>query len=237
MNQDVAQDRVDSRAKGMMRGKQIASVLALIAVAGGLVLAVRSLNGPPLAPKKVPPTVNIITDNRPPPPPPPADEKKPPKPVDRKFPTPTTEIETTAPPAQKPTVIEGPATDKTGPLGGGVVSNDPSGEFGTGASQPGGGNGINRVVFASYTRLLQRHIQDTLARNQQVKQSDYRVTVRIWLSPEGVIQRAELDDSSGDTEVDGALRTALTALPALRERRPDNMPQPIRLRISNRSTG
>jgi protein TonB len=92
-------------------------------------------------------------------------------------------------------------------------------------------------AFAFYTNQLQRHLQDELARNKKLKRLDYRVMVRVWLSKSGSVQRVDLGGSSGDAEIDETLRMALAAAPALRDAPPENMPQPIRIRIMNRGAG
>jgi protein TonB len=75
-----------------------------------------------------------------------------------------------------------------------------------------------------------------LAKNTAIKLGDYRVNLKVFLSPSGDFQRVELLSSTGDVQVDEALQIALNQIPPMRDV-PANLPQPIRLRITNRMTG
>ena len=61
---------------------------------------------------------------------------------------------------------------------------------------------------------------------------------KTWIATSGAQgQRAVLDDSTGDVKADAALSAALAEMRAFRDAPPADMPQPIRLRITNRLTG
>jgi protein TonB len=100
-----------------------------------------------------------------------------------------------------------------------------------------GGDVGGRMAFAFYTNNLQRHLQDELNRNRKLRERDYRVTVRVWLARDGSVQRAELVQSTGSGNLDELLRQALTQIVAMREAPPENMPQPVRIRIMARGAG
>ena len=78
--------------------------------------------------------------------------------------------------------------------------------------------------------------QAELARRAELKGSDYRVNVRVWLADDGQLHRIELASSSGDPQTDRLLQEALTRLPAI-DQVPSNLPQPLSMRITNRVTG
>ncbi|MBS1214044.1 MAG: TonB-dependent receptor, partial [Proteobacteria bacterium] len=59
----------------------------------------------------------------------------------------------------------------------------------------------------------------------------YSVIASVWVGSDGAISRAELSSGSGIAEVDEALRTALSALRLKLKAPPENMPQPVKIRI------
>jgi len=201
-------------------------VIAVIALLG---FGLKELLGDGGKPKKQ--TVhNISLLKPPPPPPPPKPQEKPPEPEMKKE-----EVKIDQPKPDAPNRDDSPEGKQLGVDAEGGAGSDGFGLVGNkgGRDLLGGGKG----AFAFYTNQLQRHLQDELARNKKLKRLDYRVMVRVWLSKSGSVQRVDLGGSSGDAEVDETLRTALAAAPALRDAPPENMPQPIRIRIMNRGAG
>ncbi|UCV21350.1 TonB family protein [Ferribacterium limneticum] len=200
-----------------------ASIIAI--VTWGIMTLMGSKSGKP----RKPPVVTLLPDKPPPPPPPPKEEKKPepPKenPKDVKMEPPK---EAPQPAQNEPLKMEGAAGDGDGPFGSGTVGRDYQG----GAANTLGGG----AAFAFYTNLVQRHLQEELGRNRRLKITDYRVVVRIWLTRAGVVQKAELAASTGDLEVDESIRAALLNAGALRELPPENLPQPLKIRITNRGS-
>jgi protein TonB len=231
----LAEDSVElSRGARALRFVALAVGVALLVAAG---IWLKDLFSKPSAPTRQVTKISIIPDTPPPPPPPPKEEKRPepketkevkveqPKPVE-------------APPQQAEQLkMEGAAGDGPSPFAAGSVANEyKGGDVGT---TVGGAPQVksNRMQFAFFTSALQRHIQDELARNKDIKQLDYRVPVAIWLARDGSVQRAELAGSTGDDRTDAALTAALAQMRPFREAPPADMPQPVRLRISNRMTG
>ena len=88
--------------------------------------------------------------------------------------------------------------------------------------------------FGWYTVQIQQHIQDALAGNDGLQGATYKIVVRVWLNEDGSIKRTDLVNSSGDEKTDSSLRQALKDLPKLAEVPPEDLPQPIRLRITSR---
>jgi protein TonB len=181
------------------------------------------------APKK--PVVHQISLLRPPPPPPPKPPEKPPEPQIKKE-----EVKVEQPKPDAPRQDDAPAGKQLGVDAEGGAGSDGFGLVGNkgGRDLLGGGG---RLGFAFYTNALQRFLQDELAKNRQLRGADYRIVVRLWLARDGAVQRFEMVGSSGNPDVDARVRSALGALASVREAPPENMPQPVKLRISNRGAG
>jgi len=69
-----------------------------------------------------------------------------------------------------------------------------------------------------------------------LREQDYVAIVWIWIDTHGRIERVELSQGSGFTEVDSALRQAFGQMPVLPEP-PNGLPQPLRLRVTSRELG
>lgn len=212
---------------------------------GALVLAsvVAGLAGcdeRPAAPRKMQ-TVKLLPDTPPPPPPPKPEEKKP---------EPQKEDKPQAQPLAQPKQVEVPQpqalkSDETagdGPGNGmvaGAVTKDYAGEvIGGGSGGVGAPDlGVNRLAFNSYANATTRALNEFLTRDKELKLQNYKINVNLWLLPDGAVQRAELAGSTGDPAVDAALKTALARFPGNSSRPPENLPQPLRLLVSNRLMG
>ena len=171
-----------------------------------------------------PPTVTLLPDKPPPPPPPPKEEKKPEPPKEDKK-----EMKVEPPKEQvqqaqnEPLKMEGAAGDGGGPFAAGTVGQEYVGGTVGGSAQQG--------LFAG---RLQRHLQEQLNRNRKLRESDYRVTLRLWLRRDGSVERVELAQSTGSESVDQMLRETVLQAGAMREPPPDNLPQPMRIRVTAR---
>lgn len=88
--------------------------------------------------------------------------------------------------------------------------------------------------FGWYTVQLQQHIQDALSLNDGLQGATYKIVVRVWLNGDGSVKRSDLVNTSGDEKTDRSIRQALKDLPKLAEIPPEDLPQPIRLRITSR---
>lgn len=231
----LAEDSVD----GVSTGRRVRNILiALIGMAvvgyGGYWL--KSQFSKPSGPTRQVTKISIIPDTPPPPPPPPKEEKRP-EPKEQKEAKVEQPKPVEAPPQQAEQLkMEGAAGDGPSPFAAGSVTNEYRGGD-VGSTIGGASAKPSRMQYAFFTNALQRHIQDELARNREVKQIDYRVVVKVWLARDGSIQRAVLDDSTGDDRSDAALSAALADMRPFRDAPPADMPQPIRLRITNRITG
>lgn len=169
-------------------------------------------------------TAQVVKLIRPPPPPP-----EPPPP-----PPPEEEIEEPLPqetPAEAPPDDAAPA-EQLGLDAEGVAGSD---GFGLAARKGGREIGLGGAAFAWYTTMLKDSILDVLSDDERVRKGSYQVTVRVWLSNGGGVERIKLASTSGDRELDAAIEQALGRMARVREAPPLEMPQPITLRIVSRS--
>lgn len=205
-------------------------VLALLALAvyGVMQLLAGNAGGKPKAPK-----ISLIpTAPPPPPPPPPKIERKPEPPKEEKqvrAERPQEKIE--APPAAPQLKMEGAAGNGPSAFGGGAITSEDLSKLGSGAGGIGGERTNAMDPFKNYAGALKGELQRHLAKNSDLRRSNYRVEVRVWVGNDGALKRAELVGTTGDGETDELIRQAMTGLAAFSDAPPANMPQPIRLRI------
>jgi protein TonB len=175
------------------------------------------------------PKLQQITLLKPPPPPPP--EQKPPEPEMK----------------QEEVKIEQPQPDDAPKQ----ADNDaaPGKDLGVDADGSGAGDGFGLVGrkggrdllagaggrFGGFTTVLRQQIQEHLSREKKLRSAEYKVVVYIWLARDGRVEKTELNGSSGNADTDGAIRQALAAMPLIRETPPEDMPQPVKLRITSRT--
>lgn len=187
-----------------------------------LVWGIRGLMGSTPGPAKKPPKITMLPDKPPPPPPPPKDKPEPPKPDQKEVKTETPKEPT--PQAQnEPLKMEGAAGDGPSAFASGSVNKEYV-----------GGTVGGRMQQGLYANKLQRYLQEVLNRNRKLRQTDYRVIVSVWLSADGAVQKVELGQSTGNVAVDDLLKDSLMQAAAMHEGPPDNMPQPIRIRVTAR---
>lgn len=210
-----------------------AVLLALVGLTAGL----SGCNDAPTKPRQAQ-TVKLLPDT-PPPPPPKQEEKRPePKREDKPQPqTPQPKPQET-PQAQALKSDEAPGQGAGSGLTSGAVTQDYTGGAPGAGTQVGGGDGgTNRLVANAYAGAATRAINDHLNRDKDLKQADYRLQVHVWLQADGRLERAELLGSTGNTDLDTALRRALERFPGARGPLPERLPQPLRLQVSNRLMG
>lgn len=172
--------------------------------------------GPPK--QKAPPKISLIPDRQPPPPKPEDKRPDPPKTEQKEV---RVEQPREAPPQPGESLkMEGTAGDGPSAFQSGSVGNEDLSRM--------GGN-----PFGSYAQIVKRRVEQSLGRVNGLRGAPYRVEVRIWVGSSGAITRAELVESSGNTEVDALLRASLNELPSLAEVPPSGMPQPVRLRLTS----
>lgn len=199
----------------------VASVLGVVAVS-----YIRGLasGGPPSA-KKVVQEIHVIR----PPPPPPDLPPPPPPPPEEKVNVPDPQNKPDPTPSNEPPPSEHLGLDAEGGAGGdefGLVGNK------GGRDLVGGGGGS---AFAWYAGLLKNEIVDKLQSENSVRSGGYTVMVRVWVRPDGTIDRVNIAQSSGDRHRDQMIEAALSRITRLSQAPPADMPEPINLRIVSRS--
>lgn len=181
------------------------------------------ISAPPPQTRKVIQEVRLI---RPPPPPP---EAEPPPPPEVKEDVPLPEPDPT--PVETPS-DEPPPGDSLSLEGDGVAGSD---AFGLGAKH--GGRALLSTggdKFAWYAGQLKEDLISFLSENRDIRSRAYSVNVRLWLDGQGAVTRVDLAGSTGDRDLDKQLRDLLASIDRVGEAPPDDMPQPVKIRIVSR---
>jgi periplasmic protein TonB len=169
----------------------------------------------------------------PPPPPPPPPEQKPPEPeVKEEVKLPEPEQPPEAAKEEAPPPGEQLGLDAAGSGDGdgfGLAARKGGRDITTLGGPSGGGRG--QAWFAG---LVQSHLMAQLSKDGKLRRSDYRVQLRIWFATDGRIERFELVDSTGNKEVDDQIKLALHNMPPLKQPPPNDLPQPVKLRLTSR---
>ncbi len=170
----------------------------------------------------------------PPPPPPPPKQEPPPEPpklVEQKI----------EPPVDKPDDRPKDEAPPPGPLALDAQGGAGSDAFGL-AAKPGGtdfligGNGgggrgtaVNR--FGHYASLMQDQIGRRLHQDDKLDVSQFRATIRVWVSESGKVEKVEFARTTGDGQLDQRIEEVIGTMPVLPEAPPKEMPQPVIVRI------
>lgn len=217
---------MNSRKKYMRLVPVLAGVV-FVALTTVVVLSIKDFLDKPVQTKKMVQQISII--NVPPPP----KIEKPPEPEVKEE----VKIEE---PENIPEDMPDVAADDLPPMGDALGLDSDGGAGGDGFGLLGrkggrdfiGGNSGDQ--FAWYSGLLQQDILDFLSLKDSVRTGKYSIVVKLWVDKQGKIERVVLANTTGDKNVDNALRVAFTELAQFQEPPPENMPQPIKLRISSR---
>ncbi|KQT41820.1 MULTISPECIES: TonB C-terminal domain-containing protein [unclassified Methylophilus] len=211
---------------------RMAIALLILAILTGIGYGIKKLLGGGPAHKKQITTVKLLPDTPPPPPPPPP--KEPPKETPKEQPKEAPK-EPEPKPAETPPAetlkMEGAAGDGPSPFQSGAVNN----EYKGGAVATIGSDG--GVKFRWYAGLVKSQIERAIERDKKLTQGQYKIVVSVWLKPNGQFERLSVDQSDTTPEIEQGIREALNDLPAMQDSPPENMPMPIRLRISAKKMG
>lgn len=182
-------------------------------------------------------TVKLLPDTPPPPPPKPEERRpEPPKPD-----KPQPQMPENRPDPVQQALLKSDEAAGDGP-GSGLVAGAVTQEYtdqkiGQELRIGGGGeDAAARLAAESFASATTRALNEFLAREQALKRADFRAQVHLWLAPSGSVQRAELVGSTGDLDLDRALRDSLQRFPGTAAP-PDSLRQPLRLRVTNRMLG
>jgi TonB family protein len=89
------------------------------------------------------------------------------------------------------------------------------------------------VGFGFYALKVQSQLQAALMRNDRTRRGSYRVVANLWLSGAGQIDRVQITQSSGNSDLDAAITDVLRGQ-GVGEAPPAGMPQPIKTTIAAR---
>ena len=198
---------------------------------GMVVLVMNFMNAEPPRPDER--KVQQVTVVKPTPPKPEKKIEKQPQPEQQQQQQEVDISEPEAMPEEMPEVAEQP------PLGNelGLDAEGVAGGDGFGLAARKGGRGLlggrEGNPFVWYASQLQRQLETALLDDDDLRRHDYQIVARIWVDDAGGIRRAELAGTTGDSETDRILLSRIERLPPLDQLPPDDMPQPIRLRISS----
>lgn len=220
------------KKKQLLRYLPLAAGLVLTLLIAVFVFFVKDLFQKPAQSKR---QIQQVTILQPPPPPPPPPEIKPPEPEikEEKIVEPEPEKE----PDKAPEESEAEPSEQLGIDGEGGAGSD---GFGLAARKGGhsllGGSPGSTILWygGQIKRGLEDELQNLLA-DSEARKAGYSVVLAIWVGTDGRVSRAELSGGSGKSEVDQAIKNALPKLRlGLLKPPPENMPQPVRVRITSR---
>lgn len=213
--------------------KRIAIIVITLLVLGALAYMMKSLFSGGSTHKKAITTIKLLPDTPPPPPPPP---KEPPKEQPKEQPKEVKEIQQPKPEQTPPAEVlkmEGAAGDGPSPFAAGAVNSEyKGGDVGT---TIGGKKGM--AAYAWYTSQVKAGIEESLAADKDLSTAQYRLVVFLWIGRDGHIERAELQASSNNVKTDESIKKVLMTKTAGLGPPPEDMPQPIKLRITSKNTG
>ncbi len=166
-------------------------------------------------------------------PPPPKPEEKLPEPEKIEQPKPE-EVQMEAPPTPDQPQDEGPPPGEQ--LG--LDADGGAGSDGFGLAARKGGRDITTLGgggdrMAWFSKRISRQLEDELKRAKALQGKDYQIVAQLWFDLAGGVTRVRMEKGSGNGELDEALRREILAI-TLRDPLPEDMPQPVKLRVVSR---
>jgi hypothetical protein len=203
-------------------------------IAGGLLLVIavfyllwQIFSGPPPAANNTVWDVTLVT-----PPPPPPEIERPEEPEE-----PEVEEQIEEPEPDPDPIAENEAESEE--LPGDDLGLDADGEAGSdafGLAARRGGRGLldGGSPYDYFAKQVKRAIENAILAKDEFRKKEYSVVVHIWLDSSGNFIRYELNQGSGDPDLDKAITALLGEVRAVDEALPAGMPQPLRMRIRSR---
>lgn len=109
---------------------------------------------------------------------------------------------------------------------------------GHGGTGGGGGHGTGHggamARFAPYAISLKDLMASELNRHGNLRSANYDAIVAVWIDPDGRIKRVVVTKSTGMPQIDEEIHRVLATAPILTRPPPEDMPQPVDLRIVSR---
>ncbi|MGY4317876.1 TonB C-terminal domain-containing protein [Bradyrhizobium sp. JR3.5] len=183
--------------------------------------------------------LTIVNVTLPPPPPPPPPQPQPEqkmieqpkmaepefkeeKPVDKPKDEPAKDAKNDEPP--------GPLSLDAKPTGPGDLFN----LGGKPGGNPYGGGGGGGSRWGWYTTIITSQVEAAIRANPKTRNMATQIQVRLWVDGSGHVTRVVLTPSSGNPEIDAALRNEVIGSLTLREPPPKDMPMPVVTRVTAR---
>jgi periplasmic protein TonB len=145
-------------------------------------------------------------------------------------------------PLEKPQdepVKEAKNSEPPGPLKLDAKPVGPGDLFGLGG-KPGGdpyGGAGGGIRWGAFRSMVELQVRAALEANPKTRNAVMQVQIRLWADGTGRISRIQLMSSTGDAELDSAIRDNVFAGLMLREPPPKDMPMPIVARVTARRSG
>jgi protein TonB len=182
--------------------------------------------------------ITLLEQRVTPPRPRPEPEKPPPEPQQQK-PTPTININDLKEPPPGPPPLGALGVNEAGTGNGdsfGLASRQDGRDITTVGDAEGNGIGDGSgdsalSIYRGYALMVRDALKSELALHAELHDAYYTAEVVVWVNPSGRIRKVEVAKSSGKPAIDAALRAAAESGRALDRPPPEDMPQPIRLRI------
>jgi len=212
----------------------IAATLVVGSVLG--VINLRDEFGKPGTKNKSPQVqAKIIQAPPPPPPPPPVD--KPTEVKEEKI----EPVEQEPEPEPEPEPAEAPMSDQLGVDAEGSGAGDAFGLQGKKGGKDinqfngAGGNGGGGNAFIFYGQHVQRELVEELQKKlkDKARTTHYTAVLHVWIAANGDISKVELQNSSGEAEIDEALKVAMGNIKGRLKPPPERLPQPLKIRIKS----
>lgn len=222
--------------------RRIAIATAVVVLVGVLGWALKQwVGGQKQAPRQQVARIAILPDAPPPPPPPPPKERPPEAKTEAK-PQPTPDNTPKPPaPANEPLKMEGAAGNGPSAFQAGSVSRDyQGGPPAVAASGPGGTGVADRAAERLYASSLRQALRDEIERQLPTDAGEMNAQFALWVSPEGRLQRWELDPKAPADTAERSVLSAALGRSAEQLRLPPPAPamaQPLRFRMTLRAGG
>jgi len=212
-----------------------ATLLAIVGFVGVAIFLLRGHDDmpPPRLVREL--TVVNIVPPPPPPPPPPMPEQKmveQPKMAEPEF----KEEKPVDKPKDEP-VKDAKNDEPPGPLSLDAKAVGPGDLFNLGSKvggNPYGGGGGGGSRWGWYASIVQAQIEAALRANSRTRNATMQVQIRLWADGSGRVNRVQLVSSTGDAELDAAIRNDVLGSIVLREPPPKDMPMPMVTRVTAR---
>lgn len=173
------------------------------------------------------------------PPPPPVIKEKPPEPEVQKKEE-IVEPEQAPPPEDNNQAQDQPPPGDLGVDADGSGGGDGFGLVGRKGGQALIGNGGDRTLmqrYGWYTRMIQEEIRkkinEHMAKNGGIPEGDHKALIEIVIDSQGRVVDFQLQQSSGSSHMDEALKQTLAGI-RVSEEPPEGMPRSIRLKVSSK---